>query len=61
MRPMCEFDPERPAKVHDLLHETFDWRTCWADSWRKFAWVASDGWAYWDSLILDGWEPASPH
>ena len=58
MRPMTEFDPDRPAKVHDTLNDrTFIWRTCWADNWREHAIVASDGVAYWDGLMLDGWEP----
>ena len=61
MRPMREFDPERPSLVHDVLYDrTFTGRTCWADSWHRIAVVASDGLAYWDSLILDGWEPLPP-
>jgi hypothetical protein len=55
---MREFDPECPSSVHDVLNDrTFTWRTRWADSWRRTAIVTSAGLAYWDSLILDGWEP----
>jgi hypothetical protein len=53
---MHEFDPKHPASVHDVLNDiTFTWRTRWADSWRRTAFGASDGLAFWDSLILDGW------
>jgi hypothetical protein len=58
---MQEFDPDRPSRLHDALHDrSFLWRPNWADSWRKTAVVASDGLAYWDGLILDGWEPVAP-
>jgi hypothetical protein len=60
VRPMSEFDPESAVVVHDRFHDiAFVWRTGWAHAWRLSAWVASDGLAYWDGLILDGWEPLS--
>jgi len=60
MQPMQAFDPNRPSRAHDALNDiTFVWRTAWADNWRRCAWVASDGLAYWDGLILDGWNPLS--
>ena len=58
MRPMSQFDPNRPAVVHDCFHgRAFLWRPGWADVWRRDAWVASDGLAFWDGMILDGWDP----
>jgi hypothetical protein len=59
MRPMREFDPCRPARVHDRLNDvTFDWRTAWADKYRALAVLERDGIAYFYGLMLDGWEPA---
>jgi len=55
---MSQFDPDRAAVVHDCFHgRSFLWRRRWANCWRHDAWVASDGLAYFDGLILDGWEP----
>ncbi len=55
---MQEFDPDHPANVHDALNDRiFVWHPAWADSWRENAFVASDGLAYWDGLIIDGWNP----
>jgi hypothetical protein len=60
MRPMSTFDPDRPARVHDATtNQIIEWRTSWAGKWRLNAWVASDGLAYYNGLILDGWEPLS--
>ena len=59
MRSMREFDPDRPAKVHDRLNDrTIAWHTGWADKWRAHAVLESNGWAYFDARIFDGWEPA---
>ena len=58
MRSMRDFDPVRPARVHDLLNDTtLEWNTGWADNWRKYAHLTMDGVVYWEGLILDGWEP----
>jgi hypothetical protein len=60
MRSMRDFDPARPARVHDLLNDaTLEWNTGWADNWRKYAHLTIDGAVYWGGLILDGWEPAA--
>jgi hypothetical protein len=60
MRSMRDFDPARPARVHDLLNDaTLEWNTGWADNWRKYAHLTIDGVVYWEGLILDGWEPAT--
>ena len=35
MRPMREFDPDWPARLHDRLNDkTIDWLTGWAPEWR---------------------------
>ena len=59
MRPMSEFDPERPARVHDRLNDhTFEWKTGWADDYRRNAKTgAGDGTVSGDGLVLDGWKP----
>jgi hypothetical protein len=59
MKPMRDFDPDRPAQVHDRLnHSTFFWQTGWADNWRENAVPNKiDGTVSWDGLILDGWDP----
>jgi len=59
MRPMREFDPDQPARLHEALNDKiFTWRTAWAGEWRRNA-VANkvDGSVSWDGLIFDGWEP----
>ena len=61
MRSMCQFDPQRPSRLHDWVSDEFiDWHTGWADRWRADAVVEANGWAYFDGRILDGWEPAAP-
>jgi len=58
MRSMCQFDPQRPSRLHDWVSDEFmDWHTGWADRWRADAVVEANGWAYFDGRILDGWEP----
>jgi hypothetical protein len=57
MRPMQEFDPKRPSRVHDwLTNSTLEWRPARADEWYAFAQFEENGFAYFDGLILDGWE-----
>ena len=57
-RSMRDFDPARPARVHDLLNDTtLEWNAGWADNWRKYAHLTIDGVVYWEGLILDDWEP----
>ena len=52
LRPMSEFDPTRPALVHDELNDrTFESKPEWADSYREAAdprW-GSDGKIGWDA------------
>jgi hypothetical protein len=59
MRPMREFDPKQPGRVHDwVTNSTFEWQPSKADQWYAFAqFEEKDGLAYFDGLILDGWEP----
>jgi len=57
MRPMREFDPTKPALVHDALNDrTFKWKPEFAESYRKNAKVEGKGIVGWDGLRLDGWE-----
>ena len=38
MRPMREFDPDQPARLHEALNDkVFTWRTAWAREWRRNA------------------------
>ena len=38
MRPMSEFDLDRPAKLHDRLKDKdFDWHCDWAKNYRRKA------------------------
>ncbi len=59
MRPMNEFDPDRPSRVHDRLNdETFEWPVEEAARYRRYATFDKvDGTVEFDGLILDGWEP----
>ncbi len=61
MRPMSEFDPNLPARVHDRRNDKIlDWRTRWANDWRRHAITNKlDGTVSFDGLVLDGWEPIS--
>jgi hypothetical protein len=60
MRSMKEFDPTKPAIVHDKLnHGNLDWRPDWAEHYRKYAIEDANGVIGWDGRLLDGWCPAS--
>ncbi len=60
MRPMSEFDPGRPAKVHDRAHDsTILWQVGWAARWRSNARPRPDGTVWFDGQVLDGWEPVA--
>jgi hypothetical protein len=58
-RPMSEFDPSKPALVHDKLNDqTIDWEperhgTDYKAGHRGLG----DGVVEWDGLLLDGWKP----
>jgi hypothetical protein len=56
---MREFDPKQPGRVHDWVTDsTFEWQPAMADQWYAFAqFEEHNGLAYFDGLILDGWEP----
>jgi hypothetical protein len=58
LRPMSDFDPSRPAMVHDRLNDkTFEWKAEWAANYREQAIgdSANEGVVGWDGLLLDGW------
>ena len=58
-RPMSEFDPSRPALVHDDLNDTvFEWQPeRFEVDFRKYASQWCTGVVSWDGLLLDGWQP----
>jgi hypothetical protein len=59
LNPMSTFDPDQPCRVHERLNDkTFDWHTGWASKYRQTAVLESDGVAYFDGLMLDGWTSA---
>jgi hypothetical protein len=56
---MREFDPDRPARLHEVLNDkVITWRTGWSREWRRNAVTNGvDGSVSWYGLIFDGWEP----
>jgi hypothetical protein len=60
MRPTSDFDPDRPARLHEVLNDkVISWRTGWAREWRRNSMADDvDGTMSWDGLIFDGWEPS---
>ena len=58
LKPMSEFDPTRPALVHDLLNDrTFEWKPKeHSDSYRRFAEFDGPNMVAWDDYLLDGWK-----
>jgi hypothetical protein len=63
-RPIAEFDPSKPAIVHDKLNDkTIDWRPeRYLDHYRANSTPFDPGVIEWDGLLLDGWKDhnASP-
>ena len=58
LRPMSQFDPDRPAILHEKAGDrTFDWSPEWASHYRIFSRRFGDGMIFWDGLLLDGWRP----
>jgi hypothetical protein len=55
---MSEFDPSKPAMVHDRLNdETFEWvPERHMPHWEPVK-EADAGVIAWDGLLLDGWRP----
>lgn len=59
-RPMSEFDPDKPAHVHDRLNDqAFIWNPeRHGRDWRRHGHHDfGDGVIEWDGLLLDGWKP----
>ena len=62
LRPMAEFDPDKPARVYDNLNERFfDWEPKWAEHYRQWA-RPFDRKGYeeltdYDGIELLGWYP----
>lgn len=55
LRSMIEFDPARPALVHDSLNDKMiEWQPDWAAHYREHA-IAEGEIIGWDGLLLDGW------
>jgi len=55
LRPMSEFDPARPAILHDELNEVM---VLWggdAEHWREHATMDRIGVFEWDGMLIDGW------
>ena len=53
---MSQFDPSRPAVVHDkLTDEDLDWSPEWERSYRTSATPLGNGTVSWEGLVLDGW------
>jgi len=56
MRPMSEFDPARPSRVHDALNDvTFVWQPDWEADFCEHALSNTPGIIEWDGRLLDGW------
>ncbi len=56
---MNQFDPTKPALVHDKLNnKTFSWEPDrHGVNYEKYAQPFDPGVIEWDGLLLDGWEP----
>ena len=60
MHPMKEFDPTKPAMVHDRLNDkTFEWLPEWQASYKWHAKEVGPGVISWDGVLLDGWWSAA--
>ena len=59
VRPISEFDPSKPALVHDQLNDdTFEWQSEKSlEHYRQYAHEHATGLIAWDGLLLDGWRP----
>jgi hypothetical protein len=56
-RPMAEFDPSKPALVHDKLNDqVLDWQPeRYQRHYQAFAMPLAPGVIHWDDRLLDGW------
>lgn len=60
LNPMRDFDPSRPAMVHDRLEgRTFEWSPDWLDEYRNYATEHGPGVIEFDGVLLDGWTEAA--
>jgi hypothetical protein len=59
MNPMKEFDPTKPAMVHDRLNDRkFEWKPATMQAnYEKYAEAFGPDVIKWDGLLLDGWLP----
>ena len=57
--PMAEFDPSKPALVHDKLNDkVIDWKPeRYQRHYEAFATPFDPGVVEWNGLLLDGWKP----
>ncbi len=58
LRPMSEFDPAKPAILHDALNDQIiTWTADKEDveHWREHAVPHAEGVIAWDGLLIDGW------
>ena len=60
---MSEFDPTKPAMVHDQLNDqTFEWEPeKYRAHYERYAAPYGSGIIEWDGLLLDGWTPITRH
>jgi hypothetical protein len=59
LRPMQDFDPSKPAVLHDRGGgKMIGWTGERCDDYRRGAVRNSDGTVSWDGLVLDGWGEA---
>jgi hypothetical protein len=58
-RPMSEFDPSKPALVHDQFNDdTLQWEPeHWADEFKQTSVEWCPGVMSWNGMLLDGWQP----
>jgi hypothetical protein len=60
LRPMIEFDPDKPARLYDRLNEElFLWDPKWADHYREFSgpYRGYEELTDYDGRELLGWRP----
>jgi hypothetical protein len=57
LRSMSEFDPAKPAILHDVLNDRIvTWDLGDADDFRRSAIFTDDGLVAWRGQVFDGWE-----
>jgi hypothetical protein len=59
LRPMSEFEPTKPAVLHDQLNDKMvAWTGEDVASWRAYSNPHRAGVVEWDGLLFDGWVEA---